>query len=48
MNDPEALVRMVKQEGHWLVGAVLVLCALYFLAMRLTARSSTSAPDTAV
>ena len=48
MNDPEALVRMVKQEGHWIVGAVLVLCALYFLAMRLTARSSTSAPDTAV
>jgi membrane protein DedA with SNARE-associated domain len=48
MNDPEALVRMVKQEGHWLIGAVLVLCALYFLVMRLTARSSTSAPDTAV
>jgi membrane protein DedA with SNARE-associated domain len=48
MNDPEALVRMVKQEGHWLVGAVLVLCALYFLVMRLTARGSTSAPDTAV
>ena len=48
MNDPEALVRMVKQEGHWLIGAVLVLCVLYFLMMRLTARSSTSAPDTAV
>ena len=48
MNDPEALVRMVKQEGHWLIGAVLVLCALYFLVMRLTARGSTSAPDTAV
>jgi membrane protein DedA with SNARE-associated domain len=48
MNDPEALVRMVKQEGHWLIGAVLVLCALYFLVMRLTARSSTSAPDAAV
>jgi membrane protein DedA with SNARE-associated domain len=48
MNDPEALVRMVKQEGHWIAGAVLVLCALYFLVMRLTARSSTSAPGTAV
>jgi len=47
MNDPEALVRMVKQEGHWIVGAVLVLCALYFLVMRLTARSSTAAVDTA-
>jgi membrane protein DedA with SNARE-associated domain len=48
MNDPEALVRMVKQEGHWMLGAVLVLGALYFLVMRLTARSSTSASDTAV
>jgi membrane protein DedA with SNARE-associated domain len=48
MNDPEALMRMVKQEGHWLVGAVLVLCLLYFLVMRLTARSSTSAPGTVV
>ena len=47
MNDPEALVRMVKQEGHWIVGAVLVLCALYFLVMRLTSRSSTAAPGTA-
>ena len=48
MNDPEALVRMVKQEGHWMLGAVLVLGALYFLVMRLTARSETSAPGTAV
>jgi membrane protein DedA with SNARE-associated domain len=48
MNDPEALVRMVKQEGQWIVAAVLVLCALYILVMRLTARSSTAAPDTVV
>jgi len=48
MNDPEALVRMVKQEGHWIVGAVLVMCALYIVVMRLTSRSSTSAPGTAV
>jgi membrane protein DedA with SNARE-associated domain len=48
MNDPEALMRMVKQEGHWIAGAALLLCALYILVMRLTSRSSTSAPDTAV
>ena len=40
MNDPEALVRMVKQEGQWIVIAVLVLCALYILVMRLTSRSA--------
>jgi membrane protein DedA with SNARE-associated domain len=38
MNDPEALMRMVKQEGHWIAIAALVLCALYFLVMRLTSR----------
>jgi membrane protein DedA with SNARE-associated domain len=44
MNDPEALVRMIKQEGHWIAIAALVLCALYFLVMRLTARSPLSDP----
>ena len=48
MNDPEALMRMVKQEGHWIVGAVLVLCALYILVMRLTSRSATPAPGAVV
>ena len=48
MNDPEALMRMVKQEGQWIVAAVLVLCVLYVLVMRLTSRSSAaSAPDIA-
>ena len=46
MNDPEALVRMIKQEGHWIVGAVLVLCILYILVMRLTGKSDTAAADT--
>lgn len=47
MNDPEALMRMIKQEGHWIVGAVLVLCALYFLVMRLTARGAAPAETAA-
>jgi hypothetical protein len=38
---------MVKQEGQWIVGAVLVLCALYVLVMWLTSRHSTSAPGSA-
>jgi membrane protein DedA with SNARE-associated domain len=49
MNDPEALMRMVKQEGQWIVAAVLVLCALYILVMRLTSRGSVPpVSDTAV
>jgi membrane protein DedA with SNARE-associated domain len=49
MNDPEALMRMVKQEGHWIAIAALVLCVLYFLVMRLTSRPPAApAPDTVV
>ena len=48
MKDPEALMRMVKQEGQWIVAAVLVLCILYILVMRLTSRSpAASAADIA-
>ena len=43
MKDPEALMRMVKQEGHWFVIGAVVLCALYFLVMRLTSRRPTAA-----
>ena len=38
MQDPEALMRMVKQEGQWIVGAVLVLCALYVLVIWMTSK----------
>ena len=43
----EALVRMTKDEAHWIVLAVLVLCALYFLVIRLTNRPAAPAADTA-
>jgi hypothetical protein len=43
MQDPEALMRMVKQEGHWIAIAAVVLCALYFLVMRLTSRGGAAA-----
>ena len=35
--DPEALVAAVKHESHWIIGAVLVVCVLYFVGMKLTA-----------
>uniref|UniRef100_Q02CZ6 DedA n=1 Tax=Solibacter usitatus (strain Ellin6076) TaxID=234267 RepID=Q02CZ6_SOLUE len=47
MQDPEALAAMMKQEGHWIVAAVLVLCLLYFLVIRLTNRGAEPAADTA-
>src|SRR5262249_59485902 len=43
MNDPEALVRMMKQEGHWIAIAALVLLVLYVLVMKLTSRSEAAA-----
>jgi len=48
MNDPEALVRMVKEQGHWIVLAVLALCVLYFVVIRLTHREQPVAADRAV
>ena len=48
MNDPEALVRMMKGEGHWIAVGALVLCLLYFLVMRLTAKDSSRVAGTAV
>jgi membrane protein DedA with SNARE-associated domain len=35
--DPEAMVKMIKHESLPLIGGIVVLCALYFLAMKLTA-----------
>ncbi len=35
--DPEALVAAVKHESLWIIGAVLVVCVLYFVGMKLTA-----------
>ena len=43
MNDPEALVRMMKQEGHWIAIAALVLLVLYVLVMKLTSRREAAA-----
>lgn len=35
--DPEALVAAVKHESHLIVGVVLLVCVLYFVAMKMSA-----------
>ena len=35
--DPQAMVKLIKHESLPIVGAIVVLCALYLLAMKLTA-----------
>lgn len=35
--DPTSLVAAVKHESHWIIAAVLVVCVLYFVGMKLTA-----------
>ncbi len=34
--DPVELVKSIKAESHWIIGAVLVVCVLYFVGMKLT------------
>jgi membrane protein DedA with SNARE-associated domain len=38
MKDPASMVSALKHQSHWIVGAVLVMCVLYFVVMRLTER----------
>lgn len=38
LAHPDALVTAVKHEAYWIIGAVVLVCVLYFTAMRLTAR----------
>jgi membrane protein DedA with SNARE-associated domain len=35
--DPDALVAAVKHESHLIIGVVLLVCVLYFVAMKLSA-----------
>src|SRR5687768_2611361 len=38
LQHPAELVKATKHESLWIIGAVLLVCVLYFAAMRLTAR----------
>ncbi|MGI8603136.1 MAG: DedA family protein [Verrucomicrobiales bacterium] len=40
LEDPSALVHAMKGEIWWIIGAVVVLAALYFLMLRLTGAKS--------
>lgn len=37
MADPQTMVAELKHQSHWIIAGVLVLCALYFLVLKLTA-----------
>ena len=39
MKNPEGLINAVKTESLWLVGGIALLCALYFLVLRLTSKT---------
>ncbi len=41
--EPEELVKAVKHESLYIVGAVLLVCLLYFAAMKMTASKKTGA-----
>lgn len=38
MENPEEMIRAVKHESIWLIVGIALLCTLYFLMLRLTAR----------
>ena len=43
LQDAPALVAAVKHESHLIIGAVLLVCVLYFVAMKLTAQKPRAA-----
>jgi len=45
LGDPATMVAAMKHQSHWIVGAVLVLCVLYFVVMRLTAKPEPTASE---
>jgi hypothetical protein len=36
MKDPASMVVALKHQSHWIILAVVVMCVLYFVVMRLT------------
>ena len=44
---PEGMVKLIKHECLPLIGGILALCVLYFLAMRLTAPKTEKAAPAA-
>lgn len=44
MKDPDALTKAIKHESLWLIAGVAVLCVLYFVMLRLTAKRPDTSP----
>jgi membrane protein DedA with SNARE-associated domain len=44
LQDADAIIKATKSESFPIVGAVLLVCVLYFLAMKLSAPKATSGP----
>ncbi|MDB6155915.1 MAG: DedA [Chthoniobacteraceae bacterium] len=43
MSDPTKMVSEIKAQSHWIIGFILLFCALYFIAMKLTAPKAAAA-----
>jgi membrane protein DedA with SNARE-associated domain len=42
LDDPEQMILVLKSRALWFVGLVVVLCALYLMVVRLTAKSASA------
>ena len=40
MSDPVLMVAELKHKSHLIIGAILLLCVLYFVVLKLTAKSA--------
>jgi membrane protein DedA with SNARE-associated domain len=44
LENPEAMVRFIKGQSHWLILVVVLFASLYLLTLRLTSRSKPKNP----
>jgi membrane protein DedA with SNARE-associated domain len=44
LDDPEAMVRFIKGQSHWLILFVVLFASLYLLTLRLTSRITAKNP----
>jgi membrane protein DedA with SNARE-associated domain len=42
-QDPSGVLAFIKAQSHWLVGGILILCLLYFVFLKLTAKRPAAA-----
>jgi membrane protein DedA with SNARE-associated domain len=47
MQHPAGVVAFMKSQSHWIIGAILVFCILYFLVLKLTAKPAKPVPAAA-